>query len=187
VTLISLSALDRYSTAGFPEGYSPVTRTFWSPVDDVHGALVALAKSATLSLVVAMYGFDDDELAQVLHDKIDQPGVFVQLSLDSSQAGGVHEKALLAKNNYPATSIAYGRSEHNAIMHMKVMIVDGIFLVTGSTNWSASGEKLQDNQLTVNADPLACAQARSRTDAIHTGMLQQMAKASTLVYGGVTA
>ena len=57
VTLTSLSELDQYSIAGFPPGYSPVTRTFWSPVDNVHGALVTLAKSATLSLVVAMYGF----------------------------------------------------------------------------------------------------------------------------------
>ena len=132
-------------------------------------------------------GFDDEELAQVLHDKIAQPGVFVQLSLDSSQAGGVHEKALLAKADYPATSVAYGRSEHGAIMHMKVLIVDGMYLVTGSTNWSTGGESLQDNQMTVTADTLACAQARSRTDAIHTSMLQQMSKASTLVYGRVTA
>ena len=196
MTLASLSALDQFSIAGFPPGYSPVTRTFWSPVDDVHGALVALAKSATLSLVVAMYGFDDEELAQVLHDKIDQPGVFVQLSLDSSQAGGTHEKALLAKNDYPATSIAYGQSERHAIMHLKVLIVDGMFLVTGSTNWSTGGESKQDNQLTISADPLACAQARSRVDAIHDSMLQQMAAkaaavntqaALSLVTGMVTA
>jgi hypothetical protein len=117
--------------------------------------------------------------------------VFVQLSLDSSQAGGAHEKALLAKNNYPATSIAYGRSEHGAIMHMKVLIVDGMFLVTGSTNWSTGGESKQDNQLTISADSLACAQARSRTDAIHTNMLQQMsaaaAKTRGLVSGIVTS
>lgn len=132
-------------------------------------------------------GFDDEELARVLRDKIDQAGVFVQLSLDSSQAGGTHEKALLAKSDYPATSIAYGRSEHGAIMHMKVLIVDGMYLVTGSTNWSTGGESLQDNQLTITADPLACAQARSRTDAIHTSMLQQMAVKAGLVAGLVTA
>jgi phosphatidylserine/phosphatidylglycerophosphate/cardiolipin synthase-like enzyme len=111
----------------------------------------------------------------VVHDKIATPGLFVQLSLDSSQAGGVHEKAILAKNGYPATSVAYGHSEHGAIMHLKVMIVDGLYVATGSTNWSTSAETKQDNQLTVTADPLSCAQARARTDAVHDSMLKQMA------------
>jgi PLD-like domain len=173
--LPSLSALDTYITAGVPLDWPPDTRTFWSPVDDVHGALVELASSATLSLVVAMFGYNDDEFATVVSTKITTPGVFVQLSLDASQAGGVHEKAILAKNNYPATSIAWGNSERGAIMHLKVIIVDGMYLATGSTNLSTSAETLQDNQLTVTSNSLACAQARARTDMIHDSMLKQMA------------
>ena len=150
-------------------------RTFYAPVDKVHDALVQTAKKATTSLVIAIYGFDDEELAQVIHDKIALPGCFVQLSMDATQAAGAHERALLAKCDYPATSVAYGHSERNAIMHMKVMIVDGLYLADGSTNWSDSGERLQDNQLTVRADALAAARARSRVDIIHDAMLGQMA------------
>lgn len=176
MALPDLSALDQYAAAGFPPGYAQDRRTFYSPVDQVHQVLVDLVRSATSSLVVAVYGFDDEELADALHEKLLDEHVFVQLTLDSSQAGGVHERKLLARESYPAASIATGRSERSAIMHMKVLIVDGLDVVDGSTNWSTSGESLQDNQLTVTRDALQAARARARVDAIHHHMLQAAAR-----------
>lgn len=177
MALSSLTELDQYKAAPFPPGYPDGARTFYSPVDRVHEALKALLTSANKSIVVAMYGYDDTELNSVLQSALKDEKIYVQMSLDSTQAAGKSEHALLAPwlNDKIGNSIAIGHSEKSAIMHLKMVIIDGVDVVTGSTNWSTGGESKQDNQLTVIRDPYVCAEARSRIDIIHDVMLKQMA------------
>jgi phosphatidylserine/phosphatidylglycerophosphate/cardiolipin synthase-like enzyme len=143
----------------------------------VHQALQAVLTSATKSIVVAMYGYDDKQLNTVLAAKLRDENIYVQMSLDSAQAAGKAEHELLASwlNAKTGNSIAIGHSEKSAIMHLKMVITDGVDVVTGPTNWSEGGETKQDNQMTVIRDPYVCAEARSRVDIIHDDMLTQMA------------
>ena len=181
MALKSLTDLDQYKAAPFEPGYPDTTRTFYSPVDQVHGALKALLASANKSIVVAMYGYDDPDLNAALQSALKDENMYVQMSLDSTQAAGKAEKALLAPwlNDKIGNSIAIGHSEKSAIMHLKMVIIDGVDVITGSTNWSTGGESKQDNQLTVIRDPYMCAEARSRIDIIHDSMLKQMAAAKS--------
>jgi hypothetical protein len=47
-------------------------------------------------------------------------------------------------------------------------------VVTGSTNWSLSGEQLQDNQLTLHRSAIVAAEYRTVLDINHAAMLKQM-------------
>src|SRR5437764_11185827 len=88
--------LGRYKATGrFLDGYPSDVRTFYSPVDDVHGMLVSLLASTQKSIVLNMYGYDDDELNDIIMSKLQNEHVYVQMSLDKSQAGGVRERDLL--------------------------------------------------------------------------------------------
>jgi hypothetical protein len=171
--------LGQYKAEGrFLDGYPDDERTFFAPRDNVHGLLVAVLGTAQHSIVVNMFGYDDDELNKIIQGKLGDEHVYVQMSLDRSQAAGVHEKKILASwdNNAFGNSIAIGTSSvHNAISHLKIVIVDGVYTVKGSTNWSLSGEQQQDNELTLSRSAVIAAETRAILDLNHDFMLKQMA------------
>jgi phosphatidylserine/phosphatidylglycerophosphate/cardiolipin synthase-like enzyme len=176
VTPFDWDGLAAYKLGGvFPAAYPASTRTWWSGRDDVHGVLKALIGSAQHSLIISMFGWDDDELDALVRSKMEDEHVFVQMSLDRTQAGGAHEKKLLANWN-PAditNSVAIGTSPNGAILHLKMVVVDGVYVVHGSTNWSVSGESLQANEMTLTNDAGLAAEARTVLDIQHQHILAQ--------------
>lgn len=179
---LGFTDLGRFKAAqSFPHGYDRDYLTFYAPRDTgVHQVLLWALLQAKASVAINMYGFDDPQLVAILRHHAEDPKMLVTLSLDSSEAGGKVETELLKllRNDLPGNSIAIGRSEKHAISHDKLLVVDGLYLVTGSTNWSFGGEIDQDNQLTLTRDPIACAEARAVIDLDHDVMLKQMAEAA---------
>lgn len=148
--------LDQYKPAGFgPDWPTRRYKRFWSPDDDVHGALTHLVSSATRTIDCAMFGWDDDDLDGLFRKAWLDGTVSVRLCLDRTQAGGVHEKALLQKWNgigHGNPPFVIGQSRLHAISHLKLLVVDGLYTVQGSTNWSTSGETKQNNEASFYRD-----------------------------------
>jgi len=176
---IPFEGLGRFKQAGrFPAGYSQEALSFYSPRDPaVHAVIIWTLLQATHSVAVNMYGFDDPQASAVIRLHTESNAIAVTLSLDKTQAGGQAEKAILQTYNHDliGNSIAIGRSSRGDISHDKLLVVDGVYLITGSTNWSFGGEELQDNQLMLSREALAAAEARTVIDMDHDEMLKQMA------------
>lgn len=125
----------------FPVGDSPDFRVLYAGRDDIHGALKYVLSRCSRSLRFNMYGYADNELDALVQQLVSSPHVYVQGTLDRSQAGGTHEKQILQTWS-PAvrSSITIGQSATHDISHTKGGVVDGIVAWEGSTNWSDAGE-----------------------------------------------
>jgi hypothetical protein len=184
----TLDDLAQYTREGaFGPTASPDFRVFYVGRDDVHGVLVHLFTRVRLSVKMNMFGYDDDQLNQILWGLTRDPTVMVQVTLDKSQATGVHEKAILASDaaNNPtafAADFAVGQSDTGQISHTKGGVLDGIVAFEGSTNWSNSGEgvgitldaaaqhpgfQAQNNTLAVYVNPYEIAKFSARLDYEH--------------------
>lgn len=156
-------------TPGYGDGYQ-----FYVGHDDVHSILLDLLTSEKLGFKGNMFGFDDQALNDAILALFKIPSVHVQLSLDKSQAGGVHEKQILAADQAQdpvdfANSFCILQSATHQISHTKggILASQGLYF-GGSTNWSSSGEgtgislqvdtknppgfKAQNNTLTVSSN-----------------------------------
>jgi phosphatidylserine/phosphatidylglycerophosphate/cardiolipin synthase-like enzyme len=164
----------------WPAGYPDDTATYFSPEDGdgIKRMLLDLIGVARHSLVLNMYGYADADVDGALFAKADDPNIYFQMSLDRTQASGAHEKQILAHwyDKPIGTSIAIGQSVKHAISHLKVLIVDGVWVVSGSTNWSLSGLEAQDNQCTISQNAVLAAQYRSILDIVHLEMIKQQAR-----------
>jgi hypothetical protein len=158
------------------KSYSPSAskdfHLFYVGRDDVHDILKHVLSRLTVSLYLNMFGYDDDELNEILISKAMDPNITVMITLDKSQASGKTEKALLdadQKKDLSAfnTHFVIGQSLTHQISHTKGFVADGRVGGEGSTNWSMSGEgkfvvagepggigyKAQNNTQSIFVDP----------------------------------
>lgn len=181
----TLADLSQFAGDGQPIPATADHWIFYVGLDDVHGVLKYLLSGVAVSLVGNMFGFDDQELNDIIWGKVENAAVFTRFTLDHSQSGGVHEKQILASDvaKDPAAFNAHFaiiESATGQISHTKGGVLDGLVSFEGSTNWSASGEgtfvsgaksaggagyKAQHNTLAVFTDAIAAARFRAELDA----------------------
>lgn len=190
-----LALLGKYTpegklTPGYGDHY-----LFFVGRDDVHGILLELIKQETLEFDMNMFGYDDEELNTAIFDLFKNPNVFVQISLDKSQAGGVHEKKIIDADKAKdikdfSSSFTILESATHQISHTKggVLVSQSVWF-EGSTNWSGSGEgigislktdvknpvgwKAQNNTLLVSTNPVGLMRFKTQLKMEHLIGLKQ--------------
>lgn len=191
-----LAVFGQYTPEGkLSSGYGD-SYLFFVGRDDVHSILLHLLKNEKLSLKINMFGFDDEELNQAILDLFKVPSVHIQVSLDKSQSGGVHEKKIIAADEAQdptdfANSFTILQSATHQISHTKggILASQGIYF-EGSTNWSSSGEgtgislkadvknpvgwKGQNNTLLVSTNPINLRRFQVQLDVEHQAGLTQL-------------
>lgn len=173
---------------------------FYTGRDDVHNILKELLSRVSVSLVMNMFGYDDEELNDIIWKLVEDPQILTVITLDKSQAGGVHEKKILdtdvAKDPVAFNAhFVIGNSATHQISHTKGAVLDGKVGFEGSTNWSVSGEgtfvipgqaggpgyKAQNNTLAVFTDPDTC--SRFQTELLAEHLAARTTKTSNLSLG----
>jgi hypothetical protein len=172
---------------------------FYVGRDDVHGILRHVLSRVSVSLYLNMFGFDDDELNEILKKIALDKTITMLVTLDKSQAGGAHEKALLDADRKADlalfnTHVAIGQSRTHQISHTKGFVADGKVAGEGSTNWSVSGEgqgvgllfnvnaagyKAQNNTQSIITDPDTISRFSAQLIAEHMIAQGQTATAKT--------
>ena len=151
---------------------------FYAGRDDLHGILCYLFDRVTRSMYLNAFGYADPELNGKVWAGVLNPQVAAMITLDSIQAGGAHEKALLDADRKQSldefnSHFVVGQSATGCISHTKGGVLDGAVAFEGSTNWSSDGEgiflpgrhtaggpgyKNQNNTLAVFTNPVLCRQ-----------------------------
>jgi hypothetical protein len=172
---------------------------FYVGRDDVHSILKHVLSRVSVSLYLNMFGFDDDELNEILKKIALDKTITMLVTLDKSQAGGKHEKALLDADRKADlalfnTHVAIGQSRTHQISHTKGFVADGKVAGEGSTNWSVSGEgqgvggifnvnasgyKAQNNTQSIITDPDTISRFSAQLIAEHMIAQGQTATAKT--------
>lgn len=143
------SLLDKKEGAEVKTSSAPPDLDVWfSPNGGATEAIVKVISGAGKSIEVQAYSFTSAPIAEALI-QAKRRGVEVTAILDDSQRADKNSQANRIAEGEIAT---YFDSKH-AIAHNKVIIVDGLSVVTGSFNFSKAAEENNAENLLVVRDP----------------------------------
>ncbi|MDE1998936.1 MAG: hypothetical protein KGI52_08435 [Burkholderiales bacterium] len=178
------------SEKAFPQSASSTFRLMFVGRDDVHRALRHVLSRVQSSLYLSMFGYDDDDLNDIVMGIVHNPSITCLITLDKSQAGGVHERRILESDAAKdpegyRTHFVVGQSATHQINHTKGFVADGVVAAEGSTNWSTSGEgvfkvrpgetgfKAQNNTQSFFTDPYAVQRFQAQLIAEHVAAIRK--------------
>ena len=157
--LSKLKVPTRSEVASAPPG-KIVSENHFAPDENLEQLDYDRLGEAQRRVDIAMYAFTDKYLADQLMT-LSRRGVVVRVYRDMEQYKGEQRNAeehhddsvtglLRGEKNIHIRVKSSGRRD---LMHLKAYAIDGKLLRDGSANWSAAGEKAQDNNAHFSNDP----------------------------------
>ena len=144
-----LSMLGQSAVATTPQASVPVLR--YSPQSNLERSEMEALGRARVSIDVAMSSFTDRELAEELC-RLARSGVRVRVYRDGEQYQQESERGQSTTEMLLAAGVQVKVKASRDLMHLKNYVIDGSLLRTGSSNWSPTGLKRQDNDLRYDTD-----------------------------------
>lgn len=122
---------------------------YFSPNGGCQERIIREIDKAQNYINIAMYSFTARPIAQALV-RARKRGVKIKILLDRFQAKGKYSKSrYFEKRGFDVKIISgVGRG----LMHNKFAVIDGLLVITGSYNWTASAEHRNDENMLVIYD-----------------------------------
>lgn len=122
--------------------------TLFTPYDDGTTRILKLLDSAQDSIHIAAFSFAHDEVTERLIElKKSRPKLTIRVLTDSRQSGGADQKKNIERARAAGIEVVIGKSEsYGQIMHHKYIVVDGLWVYSGSWNLSDQADR-QANEL----------------------------------------
>ena len=148
---------------------------YFSPNGGCTQAITNALNSAKRSVLVQAYSFTSAPIAKAIVDA-HKRGVKVNVILDKSQRTEKYSSATFLENNGVPTFI----DDKHAIAHNKVMVIDGVMVITGSFNFTKAGEEKNAENLLIIQDPVLAAKYsenwnahRKHSDSYQRGVVSE--------------
>jgi len=142
----------RGPTAGAADGVDCRVSPKFSSRDSLAQAVSESLRQAKQKVILALYGFNNNELADELI-KLAKRGVVVRVKIDTAKGAEKKTGELISRlksGGVEVQTVAPGGRNHN-----KFAVIDGSRVLTGSYNWTAKAESNWENLLVIDCAELA--------------------------------
>ena len=143
----------------------PAWRVYFSPTHGATKAVVDALAAAKVTVLVQAYSFTSAPIAKALVEAHAR-GVNIRVILDRKETGSRYSSADFVAHAKIVTLI----DGAHAIAHNKVMVIDGLTVITGSFNFTTAAEQRNAENLLVIHDRALAARytANWRAHAAHS-------------------
>lgn len=135
--------------------------TYFCPMDNCGKKIISLIDSADDDIVVSMYIFTHQGIRDALI-RAQQRGVHISVLIDKKQSKG--RWAVDDELRHAGIEILYYDTPY--IMHHKFMVIDNKYVVTGSMNWSWSGDTNNNENFVIINDKKTVKEFNSEFDRL---------------------